>query len=137
MTLLVSARILLVMVPGGLTASAATMASAELAADLAPEVEIVVPVHNEVATLSRSIHRLHAYLVSVFPFSFRLTIADNASSDGTWEAARGLAAERPDGGGLPLEAKGRGRALDAVWSASEAKVLAYMDVDLSTDLSGL
>ena len=37
---------------------------------------------------------------------------------------------------MHLDAKGRGRALKAVWSASDAPVLAYMDVDLSTDLRG-
>jgi putative flippase GtrA len=36
-----------------------------------------------------------------------------------------------------LEEKGRGRALHAVWSQSDAPVLAYMDVDLSTDLAAL
>src|SRR4029450_3626401 len=34
-------------------------------------------------------------------------------------------------------AKGRGRALRAVWTASDAAVVAYMDVDLSTDLQAL
>src|SRR5947208_1888497 len=38
---------------------------------------------------------------------------------------------------LRLERKGRGRALRAAWSASDADVVAYMDVDLSTDLRGL
>jgi putative flippase GtrA len=33
--------------------------------------------------------------------------------------------------------KGKGRALRAVWSTSEAAVLAYMDVDLSTDLAAV
>ena len=36
-----------------------------------------------------------------------------------------------------LEEKGRGRALHAVWATSDAPVLAYMDVDLSTDLAAL
>ena len=36
-----------------------------------------------------------------------------------------------------LEQKGRGRALRAAWSASRAAVVAYMDVDLSTDLHAL
>jgi putative flippase GtrA len=36
-----------------------------------------------------------------------------------------------------LEQKGRGRALSQVWSESDADVLAYMDVDLSTDLAAL
>ena len=38
---------------------------------------------------------------------------------------------------MRLEQKGRGRALHAVWSHSDAPVLAYMDVDLSTDLAAL
>ena len=38
---------------------------------------------------------------------------------------------------LRLEQKGRGRALRAAWAASDADVLCYMDVDLSTDLAGL
>ena len=36
-----------------------------------------------------------------------------------------------------LDAKGRGRALQHVWAASTARVVAYMDVDLSTDLNAL
>jgi putative flippase GtrA len=102
-----------------------------------PDVDIVVPVYNEVAVLARSVKRLHAYLGAAFPFSFRVTIADNGSSDGTWEAARALASELEGVRAVRLEARGRGRALDAVWSASDARVLAYMDVDLSTDLSAL
>ena len=48
-----------------------------------------------------------------------------------------LAAELPDVRVVRLEQKGRGRALHAVWSTSDAPVLAYMDVDLSTDLAAL
>jgi putative flippase GtrA len=36
-----------------------------------------------------------------------------------------------------LDAKGRGRALHQVWTNSDARVVAYMDVDLSTELSAL
>jgi putative flippase GtrA len=102
-----------------------------------PDVEVVVPVYNEVATLATSVRRLQAYLVSSFPFSFQITIADNGSLDGTWAAARELEAELPGVRAVRIEAKGRGRALEAVWSASGARVLAYMDVDLSTDLAAL
>ena len=38
---------------------------------------------------------------------------------------------------MHLPEKGRGRALRSVWSESDAAVLAYTDVDLSTDLAGL
>jgi glycosyltransferase involved in cell wall biosynthesis len=103
----------------------------------APDVEIVVPVYNEAAALEQSVRRLHRFLSDGFPFSWRIVIADNASVDATPEIARGLALRLPGVRHLRLEQKGRGRALRAAWSASPAKVVCYMDVDLSTDLRGL
>ena len=100
------------------------------------DVEIVVPVYNEERALAASIHRLHRFLDSL-PLSCQITIADNASTDLTPEIARALAAELDHVRVLRLEQKGRGRALRAAWSASRARVVAYMDVDLSTDLHGL
>jgi putative flippase GtrA len=102
-----------------------------------PQVEIVVPVYNEEGALPRSIRRLHAYLLAHFPFSWRITIADNASTDGTMSVARQLAWELPGVNVVHLDQKGRGRALRAAWSGSDAQVACYMDVDLSTDLRGL
>src|SRR3954464_6561268 len=102
-----------------------------------PDVEIVVPVYNEATGLESSIRRLHRFLLDGFPFSWRVVIADNASTDATPEIARRLALTLPRVRHLRLERKGRGRALRAAWSTSPAKVVAYMDVDLSTDLRGL
>jgi len=102
-----------------------------------PAVEIVVPVRDEALVLEPSIRRLHGYLTSSFPFTFRITIADNGSSDGTWEVARELADDLPSVRAARLDLPGRGRALSAVWSESDATVLTYMDVDLSTDLAAL
>jgi putative flippase GtrA len=98
------------------------------------DVEIVIPVYNEERALAASIHRLHRFLGSRVPFTWQITIADNASTDITPEIARTLAAELDRVRVLRLEEKGRGRALRAAWSASRARVVAYMDVDLSTDL---
>jgi glycosyltransferase involved in cell wall biosynthesis len=106
-------------------------------ATAAPQVEIVIPVHNEEAGLALSVRRLHRFLVAEFPFSWRIVIADNASADGTPHVAAKLAAELSRVSWLRLEAKGRGRALRAAWSASDARVVCYMDVDLSTDLRAL
>jgi putative flippase GtrA len=100
-------------------------------------VDVVVPVFNEERDLSPGVRRLHAYLTLAFPYSFRISIVDNASTDETWEVARSLAADLPKVRAVRLEQKGRGRALRHVWSASDACVLAYMDVDLSTDLAAL
>ena len=102
-----------------------------------PAVEIVVPVLDEAATLERSIRRLDTYLGESFPFTARITIADNGSTDGTWQLATELASELNAVGAIRLEERGRGRALNAVWSGSDAQVLAYMDVDLSTALAAL
>ncbi|MFL6222087.1 MAG: glycosyltransferase [Actinomycetes bacterium] len=102
-----------------------------------PLVEIVVPVHNEQQVLEASVERLHEYLVSSFPFASRITVADNASSDGTWLLARRLAERLPDVRAVHVAQKGRGRALRQVWEASDADVVAYMDVDLSTGLEAL
>lgn len=101
------------------------------------DVEVVVPVHDEEAALERSLRRLTGYLAERFPLSWRVTVADNASTDGTWGVACRMAAELPGVRALHLDAKGRGLALRAAWSASPARVVAYMDVDLSTDLDAL
>ncbi len=100
-------------------------------------VDVVLPVFNEEADLERSVLRLRAYLESSFPFSFRITIADNASTDTTWAIAQDLQRRLTGVRAVHLDAKGRGRALAAVWSVSDADVLVYMDVDLSTDLAAL
>ncbi len=102
-----------------------------------PLVEVVVPVHNEQRTLEASIWRLHGYLTAHFPFAFRITVADNASTDATWPLARKLAEQLPRVRAVHLDQKGRGRALRHVWSGSDADVVAYMDVDLSTGLEAL
>jgi putative flippase GtrA len=105
--------------------------------EAAPVLDIAIPVHNEARTIERSIRYLHAFLVKGFPFSWRITVVDNASSDETEALAHGLARELPSVRVLRLERKGRGHALRSAWSASDASVVAYMDVDLSTDLDAL
>jgi putative flippase GtrA len=102
-----------------------------------PVLDVVVPVYNEQVALGDSVRRLHRHLSEQFPFTFRITIADNASIDATPAVAAGLAQEFDEVRVCRLEQKGRGRALHTVWSASDAPVLAYMDVDLSTDLAAL
>ncbi|RAO44550.1 Glycosyltransferase AglD [Micromonospora saelicesensis] len=99
--------------------------------------DVVIPVYNEEVDLGPCVRRLHDHLSAHFPYPFQITIADNASVDDTLKVADGLAGELPGVEVLHLDAKGRGRALSAAWSASSAPVLAYMDVDLSTDLAAL
>ena len=102
-----------------------------------PVVDVVVPVYNEERALDPSVRRLHRYLTTQFPFSWRITIVDNASTDATWSRAVRLSDDLPGVRAVHLDRKGRGFALRCAWSASDAEVVAYMDVDLSTDLSAL
>ena len=98
-------------------------------------VDLVVPVYNEEVALPSSIRSLTRFLDASLSNPWRVVIADNASVDGTGEVARLLCEEdsRVDYHYLPQ--KGRGRALRAAWLASSADIVAYMDVDLSTDLT--
>src|SRR5215207_3662675 len=98
-------------------------------------VEVVVPVYNEQEALPKRIPALCAYLETYFPYRWSVVIADNASTDATLAVAEGLAHAHPRVSVLHLKEKGRGRALKAAWLASEADIVSYMDVDLSTNLS--
>lgn len=93
-----------------------------------PVLDVVVPVYNEQAALAASVRRLHRYLRESFPpgagLSARITVADNASTDDTLRIAHELAAELDGVRVVHLDRKGRGRALNAVWSASDSPVLA-------------
>ncbi len=98
---------------------------------------MTIPVHNEESDVEACLRRLHAHLADTFPHSFRITVADNASTDNTLRIAERLGREIPEIAVMRFEEKGRGNALRQVWLASPSPVLAYMDVDLSTDLAAL
>ena len=100
-------------------------------------VDVTVPVYNEEHVLRVSIERLHAYLSTSFPFGWQITIADNASTDGTRLLAHELATELSNIRVVEIERKGRGLALRTAWTSSTAAIVAYMDVDLSTGVNAL
>ncbi|HVW41389.1 MAG TPA: bifunctional glycosyltransferase family 2/GtrA family protein [Amycolatopsis sp.] len=120
-----------------MTTSADASPAAARAGSPTPVLDIVIPVYNEEKDIASCVHRVHAYLRDTVPYPFRVTVADNASTDSTLSIATRLASEIAEVEVVHLDEKGRGRALKAVWSASDAEVLAYMDVDLSTDLAAL
>jgi glycosyltransferase involved in cell wall biosynthesis len=107
------------------------------ARDAGVRAEIVIPVRNEERDLAPGVRRLDAYLRERFPFTTRITIADNGSTDRTWQEAQALKFGLASVRAVRLERPGRGGALRSIWSASDAEVVAYMDVDLSTDLNAL
>ncbi len=103
----------------------------------AVQVEVVVPVYNEAHQLAERIATLREFLDESLPFTSLVTIVDNGSTDGTVLVARRLAIALDGVQAMTLDRKGRGYALRRAWEASTAEVVAYMDVDLSTSLTGL
>lgn len=97
-------------------------------------VDIILPVYNEEHVLERSVRTLHAYLSDNLHHEWRIVIADNGSKDRTSHIARQLEQSLPGVTAMHIPEAGRGRALTRAWLASEADVLTYMDIDLSTDL---
>ena len=97
-------------------------------------VAVVIPVYNEEKALPESIAKLRDFLSLNFKHQWHIVIADNASTDKTWEIAQSLAKQYSDVVPFHIDQKGRGRALRKVWLESKADIVSYMDVDLSTGL---
>ena len=97
-------------------------------------VDVVIPVYNEEHVLPQSVATLREFLGQNLPQRWNIVIADNASTDKTWQVAQDLAQQYNDVVSLHLDEKGRGRALRRAWLESSADIVSYMDVDLSTDL---
>ena len=102
---------------------------------MSASIDVVIPVYNEEDALPVSIPKLCAFLRDNLASPWRVTIADNASIDGTRAVSEDLSREVEGVNYLYLPEKGRGRALRAAWLGSECDYVSYMDVDLSTDLS--
>ena len=103
-----------------------------------PSVNIVLPVYNESAELESSVTTLIRFLAkNLTDFTWHITIADNASTDNTLKIARELSREHASVSVEHLSRKGRGRAVKHVWRKDSYDYLAYMDIDLSTDLKHL
>jgi len=127
-------------IPGGMNGTRAPADPAAAAHAIGPKtvtVDVVVPVYNEERALRGCVDVLESYLDDRFPFAWTITIVDNASSDNTLTIATQLAERSDRVRVLHLDQKGRGRALRTAWQRSDADVVAYMDVDLSTGLDAL
>lgn len=98
-------------------------------------INVTIPVFNEEVRLAASLPKLHRFLGEHCRHPFEIVVADNASTDRTLEVARSFSATHQAVGVMHLEEKGRGRAVKHSWSASNADILSYMDVDLATDLA--
>ena len=102
------------------------------------DLSVVIPVYNEEHSLPVSVPKVLAFFDAHPEHRWRIVVADNASIDRTLEGARGLETAHPGRVAvLFIPVKGRGIALRTAWLTSDADVVAYMDVDLSTDLAHL
>jgi glycosyltransferase involved in cell wall biosynthesis len=98
-------------------------------------INITVPVFNEEKELAASVNRILDFVRASSSHEYEIVIADNGSTDRTRDIAYQLQNQSNNVHVLSLTEKGRGRALKKAWSQSDADILCYMDVDLSTDLS--
>ncbi|GAB3558262.1 glycosyltransferase [Spelaeicoccus albus] len=119
-----------------MTDSQAAGRSGDTVSDRAVTVDIALPVFNEQAAVEAAAMRLRRASRDL-PYRVRIIIVDNASTDRTPAISRRLAERFDDVSYLRLNRKGRGRALKTAWQTSDADICAYMDVDLSTDLTAL
>jgi len=97
-------------------------------------VDAVIPVYNEAHVIENSVNTLGAFLEKNVPYDWRIVVADNASTDDTLEVTTRIGNANRRVNVLHLDQKGRGRALKMAWLGSDADILSYMDVDLSTDI---
>ncbi|MEZ4588663.1 MAG: glycosyltransferase family 2 protein [Gemmatimonadales bacterium] len=101
-------------------------------------VDVVIPVLNEAHVLARSVDTVRAFCATQPAWDWRVLVVDNGSTDGTDRVARELQTTNPgEVQFLQLPMRGRGRALRHAWTQSDADVVCYTDVDLSTELAAL
>lgn len=102
------------------------------------KLDVVIPVLNEEVDLEPSTRTLHEHMnAHLDQYEWAIVIADNGSTDATLDIAQRLSQELPNVSYIRLEQRGRGRALKRAWTESKADIVAFMDVDLSTDLEAL
>ncbi len=99
--------------------------------------DVVLPVLNEAHILERSVAQVRHFLSQEVPHRCRVVIVDNGSTDGTKELGEGLSRQYQNVDFIRLEQRGRGRALRYAWTQSQADIMCYTDVDISTDLEAL
>ena len=98
-----------------------------------PEISVVVPVYDEVASVGPLCQQLHEVLSSLGR-SYEVVLVDDGSTDGTWEKMLELARAYPHLRLVRLRANfGQTAALSAGFHQSQGDVVITMDADLQND----
>lgn len=99
------------------------------------KLEILFPVLNEHLRLEKGITRCMEYMQKHVHIPYQLTIVDNGSDDDTPDIARRLEEKYEQVRYVRIEERGVGIAFKTGIQMSDADIIGYMDIDLSTDLS--
>ncbi|MCW3140831.1 MAG: glycosyltransferase family 2 protein [Methanophagales archaeon] len=101
------------------------------------EISVVLPAHNEAERIEDAVNQTRKALAE-FASSFEIIIAEDGSTDGTAEIASRIEAENSFVKHIHSEERlGRGKALSRAFKLATGEILAYLDVDLSTDMKHL
>ena len=101
------------------------------------KLNILFPVLNEHLRLERGIDRCMEYMQKNVSVPYQLTILDNGSTDDTPDIGRRLAGKYEPVEYVRIDEKGVGIAFKTGIERTDADVVGYMDIDLSTDLEYL
>ena len=102
-----------------------------------PELSIVVPCHNEEGNLQPLLDAIKAALEPL-KTAYEVIITDDRSTDGSWEALKRLAAERPELRAQRMaENRGESAASWAGMQIARGRFIVTMDADMQNDPSDL
>lgn len=102
-------------------------------------IHFCVPVYNEEKILEQNILKLLNYLKKQnFPFTWKIIIVINGSTDNSLKIAKELASNNKNFiDYFETKKPGRGQALKNYWLINNADILVYMDVDLAVSLENI
>lgn len=101
------------------------------------EITLVFPAYNEADRIEQAVLNAREALMSISK-SFEIIIAEDGSTDGTREIAERISSENDSVVCIHSnERLGRGGALKRAFRSSKGSILAYLDVDLSTQMNFL
>ena len=90
---------------------------------------IVIPAYNEAPVIEATLRALSTALEQALPNAWEIVVADNASTDGTGDAARLFA--HPHIRVEHITKKGKGNALRQAFAKCDAEFVGFTDADLS------
>ena len=99
------------------------------------KINILFPVLNEHLRLKKGIDGCMEFLRDSVTMPYELTIIDNGSDDDTPDIARALEKEYPEVHYVRIDERGVGIAFKTGIEMTDADIVGYMDIDLSTDLN--